>query len=372
MHRYVFAALAATIASALLVVAAAPAAPPGKQPGGDRYAVTPLASDVPGLAPTTDANLVNTWGLARSATSPWWIANNGSASTSVYTGSGTRVNVGGLPAQGVPGDPTGAVFSGIPGQFEVGTTASPTILGPSNFIFDGEDGTISAWRPGSTAALVTVPPSGAVFKGLAISNGSSGPRIYATDFAQGPGHSRVDVFDGSWNPVHTPGAFVDPRLPKDYGPFGIQTIASRVFVTYGKQQRGSNDEAHGQGLGIVDAYNLDGKFLGRVADHGQLNAPWGLAWAPRSFGRFSGDLLVGNFGDGQINAYQEMPNGHFEHRGTLQATKHGKLSIDGLWALEFGNSGLNGNPDTLYFTAGINDEADGLFGTITLQHASKH
>jgi uncharacterized protein (TIGR03118 family) len=372
MHRYVFAALAATIASALLVVAAASATPPAKQPGGDRYAVTPLASDVPGLAPTTDANLVNTWGLARSATSPWWIANNGSASTSVYTGSGTRVDVGGIPAQGVPGDPTGAVFSGIPGQFEVGTTASPTTLAPSNFIFDGEDGTISAWRPGSTAALVTVPASGAVFKGLAISNGSSGPRIYATDFAQGPGHSRVDVFDGSWNPVHMPGAFVDPRLPKHYGPFGIQTIGSRVFVTYGKQQRGSNDEAHGRGLGIVDAYDLDGKFLGRVADHGQLNAPWGLARAPTSFGRFGGDLLVGNFGDGQINAYQEMPNGHFEHRGTLQAAKHGKLSIDGLWALEFGNSGSNGNPDTLFFTAGINDEADGLFGTITLQHASKH
>ena len=159
-----------------------------RQASSDRYAVTPLASDVPGLAPTTDANLKNTWGLARSATSPWWIANNGSASTSVYTGSGARVDVGGLPAQGVPGDPTGAVFSGIPGQFEVGTTASPTTLGTSNFIFDGEDGTISAWRPGSTAALVTVLSSaGAVFKGLAISNGASGPRLYATDFAQGPG-----------------------------------------------------------------------------------------------------------------------------------------------------------------------------------------
>ncbi len=200
------------------------------------YAVTPLASDVPGLAPTTDANLKNTWGLARSATSPWWIANNGSASTSVYTGSGALVTVGGLNAQGVPGDPTGAVFSGIAGQFQVGTTASPTTLGTSNFVFDGEDGTISAWRGGSTAALVTVDmsSSGAVFKGLAISNGASGPRLYATDFAQGAGHSRVDVFDGSWNPVNTPGAFVDPRLPKHYGPFGIQTIGDRVFVTYGE------------------------------------------------------------------------------------------------------------------------------------------
>src|SRR5215471_10427916 len=360
MRRFVPAALAAAIASALLAAGAAPAAPPSHH-----YTVTPLASDVPGLAPATDPNLVNTWGLARSATSPWWIANNGMASTSVYTGAGVRVDIGGKATQGVPGDPTGAVFSGIAGQFQVGTTVSPTTLGTSNFIFDGEDGTISAWRGGSTAALVTVPSTGAVFKGLAISNGASGPRLYATDFAQGTGHSRVDVFDGSWTPVNTPGAFVDPGLPKDYGPFGIQTIGDRVFVTYGKQQAGSTDEAHGRGLGIVDAYDLDGKFLGRVAQHGQLDAPWGLAMAPASFGRFGGDLLVGNFGDGQINAYQEMANGHFEHRGTLRVASHGKLSIDGLWALEFGNAGSNGNPDTLFFTAGINDEADGLFGTIT-------
>lgn len=364
MHRFVWAALAATIATALLAVAAASAAPHSK----NHYVVTALASDVPGLAPATDANLKNTWGLARGDTTPWWIANNGTASTSVYNGAGTRVDIGGLPAQGVPGDPTGAVFSGITGQFQVGTTVSPTTLGASNFIFDGEDGTISAWRIGSTAALVTVPSSGAVYKGLAISNGPSGPRLYATDFAQGPGHSRVDVFDGSWNPVNTPGAFVDPKLPKHYGPFGIQTIGDQVFVTYAKQQHGSDDEAHGRGLGIVDVYDLDGKFLRRVAQHGQLNAPWGLTQAPESFGRFGGDLLVGNFGDGQINAYEKMRHGRFEHRGTLRAAKHGKLSIDGLWALEFGNTGANGNPNTLYFTAGINDEADGLFGTITAQH----
>jgi uncharacterized protein (TIGR03118 family) len=369
MHRFVPVALAAAIATALLAVGAAPAAPSGKD---NHFKVTPLASDVPGLAPATDANLKNTWGLARGDTTPWWIANNGTASTSVYTGAGTRVDIGGLPAQGVPGDPTGAVFSGIPGQFQVGTTADPTTPGMSNFIFDGEDGTISAWSIGSSAALVTVPSTGAVYKGLAISNGASGPRLYATDFAQGSGHSRVDVFDGSWNPVNTPGAFVDRKLPKHYGPFGIQTIGDRVFVTYAKQQRGSDDEKHGRGLGIVDVYDLDGKFLRRVARHGQLNAPWGLAWAPQSFGRFGGDLLVGNFGDGQINAYKEMQNGHFEHRGTLHAAKHGRLSIDGLWALEFGNAGSNGNPDTLFFTAGINDEADGLFGTITPRQGPTH
>jgi uncharacterized protein (TIGR03118 family) len=361
MHRFVWAAFAAAIATALLAVAAALAAPPSK----NHYVVTPLASDVPGLAPATDANLKNTWGLARGATTPWWIANNGTASTSVYTGAGTRVDIGGLAAQNVPGDPTGAVFSGITGQFEVGTSADST-LDTSRFIFDSEDGTISAWR-GPPDALTTVTVPDAVFKGLAISNGASGPRLYATDFAQGPGHSRVDVFDGSWNPVNTPGAFVDPRLPKHYGPFGIQTIGDRVFVTYAKQEAGSDDEAHGRGLGIVDAFDLDGKFIRRVAQHGQLNAPWGLAQAPASFGRFGGDLLVGNFGDGQINAYAKTGHARFEHRGTLRVN-HRKLSIDGLWALEFGNAGANGDPQTLFFTAGINDEADGLFGTITAQH----
>ena len=358
MHRLVPAALAATLAAALLVVGASSASRPG-----NHYQVTPLASDVSGLAPVTDANLQNTWGLARGPVTPWWIANNGTASTSVYTSTGTRVDIGGLPAQGVPGAPTGAVFAGIAGQFQVGTAADPTALGTSNFVFDSEDGTISAWRIGSTAAQVTVDMSSsdAVFKGLAVSNGPSGPRLYATDFA----NRSVDVFDGSWNPVRVAGAFVDPGLPKDFSPFGIQTIGDRVFVTYAEQQPGSDDEAHGQGLGFVDAYDLDGKFLGRVAQHGQLNAPWGLAQAPASFGRFGGDLLVGNFGDGHINAYEEMSNGHFEHRGTLHAATHGKLSIDGLWALEFGNSGPNGDPQTLFFTAGIDDEAHGLFGTIT-------
>jgi len=358
MKRLVLAAIAATLAAALVAVGASSAGRPG-----NHYKVTGLASDVSGLAPVTDANLQNTWGLARGASTPWWIANNGTASTSVYTASGTRVDIGGHPTQGVPGDPTGAVFSGISGQFQVGTAADPTVLDTSNFLFDSEDGTISAWRIGSTAAQVTVDlsSSDAVFKGIAISNGPSGPLLYATDFANG----RVDVFDGSWGQVNTPGAFVDPRLPQHFSPFGIQTIGDRVFVTYGKQQPGSDDEAHGRGLGIVDAYDLDGKFLGRVAQHGQLNAPWGLAWAPASFGRFGGDLLVGNFGDGQINAYQEMRNGHFEHRGTLHVATHGKLSIDGLWALEFGNTGPNGDPQTLFFTAGIDDEAHGLFGTIT-------
>jgi uncharacterized protein (TIGR03118 family) len=172
--------------------------------------------------------------------------------------------VGGNPFQGVPGDPTGAVFSRISGQFQVGTTASPATLGTSNFIFDAEDGTISAWRGGSTAALVTVPTvPGAEYKGIAISNGTSGPWLYAADFGTG----NVDVFDGSWNPMNTPGAFVDKKLPKGYVPFGIQTIGSRVFVTYAIRAD-NGDEVDRPGAGIVDVYDLDGTFLARAAAHG--------------------------------------------------------------------------------------------------------
>ncbi|MFL6068741.1 MAG: TIGR03118 family protein [Gaiellaceae bacterium] len=345
------------VAAGLVAAAPAPAGPPD-----NRYTVTPLVSDVPGRAPVTDANVQNAWGLARSATSPWWIVDNGTDMTSIYTGAGALVQIGGINAQGVPGAPTGAVFSGIGGQFQVGTTAAPTTLGTSNFIFDAEDGTISAWRGGSTAALVTkdLSPMGASFKGLAISNGPSGPRLYAADFANGV----VDVFDGGWNLRNTPGAFVDANLPAGFAPFGIQTIGSRVFVTYAIQGA-EGDEIDRPAAGIVDAYDLDGVFVGRVASHGLLNAPWGLAQAPADWGAAQDDLLVGNFGDGRINAFREDAPGDFTYDGTLRGEDGKKLSIDGLWALEFGNAGSNGTPDQLFFTAGPEDESHGLFGTIT-------
>ena len=361
MNRSVSRVLVLGSILSLVLVAAAPLSAAPGPPASDRYTMTPLASSIPGLAPTTDANLVNGWGLARNATSPWWVADNGSNKTTIYNGAGALQMIGGQPFQTVDSAPTGAVFSGIAGQFQVGTTATAT-LGTSNFVFSGEDGTIRAWRGGSTAALVTVPnTTGAIFKGLAISNGAAGPRLYATDFSS---NARVDVFDGGWNMVNDPGQFTDPHMKRHYAPFGIQTIGSRVFVTYAKQDPKSTDELHGKGRGFVDVYDLTGQFLRRVAQHGQLNAPWGLALAPAGWGRFGGDLLVGNFGDGQINAFEEMPNGHFDPRGTLKAADGKKLAIDGLWALEFGNSGANGTPNDLYFTAGPNDESDGLFGKI--------
>ena len=349
--------LASVIVAGLVAAVPTQAGPPG-----NTYTVTPLVSNMPGVAPTTDANLQNAWGLARSATSPWWVSDNGSNKTTVYNGAGALQAINGDAFKGVPGAPTGAVFSGISGQFQVGTTQTPATLGTSNFIFDSEDGTISAWRSPSAAALVKVDlsSSDAEFKGLAISNGASGPRLYATDFA----NAKVDVFDGSWNPVNTPGAFVDPDLPKGFAPFGIQTIGSRVFVTYGIQGP-DGDEIDRNGSGIVDVYDLDGTFLHRVATRGYLNAPWGVALAPPGWGPLAGDLLIGNFGNGKIHAFTEQLNGDFKKDGALRDEQGKKIAIDGLWALEFGNAGANGNPQTLYFTAGPNDEADGLFGTIT-------
>lgn len=319
----------------------------------DMYVVTPLVSDngVPGTV--VDPNLVNAWGLVAGPTSPWWVADNHVDMSTVYNAAGAK-----LPLDvAVAGGPTGVVFNGVSGAFLVGTASA-------RFIFATESGMILGWAPGSTVATVKVDrsESGAVYKGLAIATTASGPRLYATDFANG----RVDVFDGTWSFMAAPGGFVDRKLPTNYAPFGIQTIGDRIFVTYGKQVPGSTDEAHGKGFGFVDAFDFNGNLLVRVAKHDHLNAPWGLAWAPESFGRFGGDLLVGNFGDGHINAYEEKANGHFEFRGFLKMD-HGKpVAIDGLWAIQFGHGASNNGPiDTLFFTAGPNDEADGLFGSIT-------
>jgi uncharacterized protein (TIGR03118 family) len=348
---------AAVLCLALVAALQAAAGPPGAG-----YTVTRLVSDIPGAAPLADPDLVNGWGLARSTTSPWWVADNGpdpsTSKSTLYTGAGAKVAL----TVDVPGGPTGAVFAGVAGSFPIATATSST-LGPAAFVFATESGALLAWRGGSAAlvAPTTGIGPGAVFKGLAIAQPTPGnPLLYATDFH----NAQVDVFNGAWQNVTPPGAFVDPSLPEGYAPFGIQTIGSDIFVTYGKQDADAHDEVDGQGLGFVDEYDLQGNLVARVAQHGQLNGPWGLAMAPPSFGRFAGDLLVGNFGDGQINAYTQNAGG-WHQDGTLRSSDGGKLVIDGLWALEFGNTGSNGDPNTLFFTAGPNDEADGLFGTIT-------
>jgi uncharacterized protein (TIGR03118 family) len=341
------------LVAAVSTLTLAAAAPLSAAPPGGSYKVTNLVSDIPGAAAVTDPNLVNAWGLTRGPTTPWWVADNGTNKSTLYASNGTTVSIVPLVV-GVDGGPSGAVFAGIAGNFTVSG-------GPASFIFSSEDGMIRAWHGGLASALVTAHGGpGAVYKGLAIAQTGAGPMLYATDFH----NARVDVFNGAWQNVTPAGSFVDPMIPDGYAPFGIQLIGNRIFVSYAKQDADAHDDVAGQGLGFVDAYDLSGNLLARVAQHGQLNSPWGLALAPASFGRFAGDLLVGNFGDGQINAYEETAAG-FVHRGTLRDASGGKLVIDGLWALQFGNAGNNGNPDTLFFTAGPAGESHGLFGTIT-------
>ena len=320
----------------------------------NEYAVTPLVSSNGVTGTVVDSNLVNAWGLAASATSPWWVADNGADLSTLYNAAGGKVPL----EVTVQAAPTGVVFNGATGSFLVGTPGAT-----SRFIFSTEGGTINGWAPGMASAAVAVDESeeGAVYKGLAIAATSSGPRLYATDFARGV----VDVYDGTWADVDTEGGFMDAMMPAGYAPFGIQTIGSRIFVTFAKQGLECCDEQGGQGLGFVDTFDFDGNLLVRVAQHGQLNAPWGLAWAPPTFGRFSNDLLVGNFADGRINAYEELANGHFEFRGYFRMSDGQPVVIDGLWALEFGHGSANNGPtDTLFFTAGPNDETEGLFGSI--------
>jgi uncharacterized protein (TIGR03118 family) len=285
------------------------------------------------------------------------VADNGTDVTTLYDGNGVAVPL----VVGVEGGPTGAVFNGS-SDFVVSDRAGHS--GPALFMFASENGTIHGWNP----AVPPPPPSThafgvvnrmsehAVFKGLAI----AGSRLYATDFHNG----RVDVFDGSFQPVVTPGAFTDPSLPAGFAPFGIQNLGGTIFVTYAKQGPDKMDEVDGPGLGYIDAYDQSGHLLGRVASAGDLNAPWGMAMAPAGFGKLSGDLIVGNFGDGHIHAFKPDGSGHFTPAGQPTDASGHPIVIDGLWGIGFGNGNKSGPSTTLYFAAGPDDEAHGLFGRI--------
>jgi uncharacterized protein (TIGR03118 family) len=334
------------------------------------YAQHNLVSDVPGLADLTDPNVVNAWGLDAGDTSPWWIADNGSGKTTLYNVAGgnvvTTFTVPG--AGGAQGNPTGLVFNGGPG-FVVNNGVATSA---ARFIFSSEDGTISAFRGNPIVTVVpnaNAPAHGAIYKGLAIDSRTTGTRLYATDFHNG----KVDVFDTSFRLVTLSGDFTDPNLPAGFAPFGIQTIGNTIYVTYALQDEDAEDDVAGPGLGFVDAYDLNGNLIRRVATMGELNAPWGLALAPAGFGRFSGDLLVGNFGDGRIHAFDPnelTPTGEFEAVGLLHSERGRPVEIEGLWALQFGHGttsvGPNGLTTTLFFTAGPFDEEHGLFGSLTL------
>ena len=320
------------------------------------YTVNDLNSNVSGAAQQTDPDLVNGWGIVAPPGGPWWVSDNGSDKTTLYNGSGVKQ---GLVVNILNGAPTGNVFNGGSG-FDV-TEGSAS--GPARFIFAAESGTISGWNPTvdatNTVEGVTVP--GAVFKGLALATNGGQQQLYATDFVGG----QVDVFNSSWGPGTASGGFSDPHLPKGYAPFGIANVGGNLVVTFAKQQPGSEDEQHHQGFGVVDLFDSDGNLLSRIATHGQLNAPWGIALAPAGFGPFSGDLLIGNFGDGQINAYAQNPAGSWHRAGGLRDSHGRQITIDGRWGSGVGNDGAAGSSKVLYFAAGPNDENDGLFGSIT-------
>jgi uncharacterized protein (TIGR03118 family) len=332
------------------------------------FAQTNLVSDGFVPAVTIDPNLINPWGVAFSATGPFWVADNGKGVATIYDGAGTPKTVGGFSAitiavpKGQPSppagstSPTGEVFN-TTSDFEI---SSNGVTAPSVFIFATEDGTISGWNPtvnaGSTVLAVDNfnGGDGAVYKGLAIGHNDDGTFLFAANFRNGT----VDVFNDDFKQVKS---FTDPNVPAGYAPFNVQVLDDHLFVTFALQNADKHDDVAGAGHGFVDEFDLEGHLLHRVASGGVLNSPWGLAIAPSGFGEFSHDLLVGNFGDGTINIFNPKTD-HF--LGKLEGANGAPIQIDDLWALIPGNSGTNTDPHKVYFTAGVGNEQHGLFGSL--------
>lgn len=335
---------------------------------------TNLISDQAGQAQVTNANLVNAWGIAFGGSSPFWINANGSGTSLVAKISGGVLDTSGAGPQTITiptaannadgANPTGAVFNST-GSFVVTNNGS---TGPAAYLFASEDGSISAWRPtgANTSPAVRVVDNGAagaVYKGLAIGklkNTQGQDLLYAADFH----NNRIDVFDGSFHAVTTLGAnaFKDPNMAAGYAPFNVANIGGQLYVTYALQDAAKHDDVAGPRHGFVDVFNGDGTFVKRFAGKGTLDSPWAVVQAPKTFGQFAGDILVGNFGNGQISAFKS--DGTFQ--GLLPNSRGKPVTIQGLWGLSFG-SGVNaGNANTLYFTAGPADESHGLFGALDL------
>jgi uncharacterized protein (TIGR03118 family) len=353
------------LATFLLVVAASTVS----AQASSAYKQTNLISDVPGTAAITDSHVVNPWGIAASSTSPFWISDNGSGVSTLYNGTGQPFPVGsplvvtipppkGSPA-GTTAAPTGVVFNST-SDFSV---SHGSASGPAQFLFSTEDGTISGWNANvnRTAAILAVDNSagsGTVYKGLTLGGNASGNFIFAANFRAGT----VDVFDHTFKAANLAGHFSDPNLPAGFAPFGIQNVNGNILVTYAKQDDKKHDDVSGSGNGFIDVFDTNGNLLRRLASGGTLNSPWRLVLAPSGFGTFSNDLLVGNFGDGRISAF-DPTTGSF--LGQLSDSKGSPITIEGLWGLSFGNGSAAGSVQTLFFTAGIQHESHGLFGSLT-------
>ena len=300
-------------------------------------------------AQITDPGLVNAWGLSYSPSSPFWVSSNGGGTSTLYkvdpvTQATSKVAL----TVAIPGagNVTGQVFNGSASQFN-----------GDNFLFVSEDGTVSGWRGSLGTTAETLTSMSGSYKGAAIAAVGGNSYLYAADFGRGS----IDVFKGNAGATNLTGSFSDAALPSGYAPFNVQVLAGSLFVTYAQHVPGSMDETDGAGLGVVDRYDLQGNLLGRVASGGVLNAPWGLAIAPSSFGALAGSLLVGNFGDGHISAYNLATDSFM---GQVDGSDGQPLSIDGLWGLSVGNDGGAGSSQSLYFTAGPSDESHGLFGVL--------
>lgn len=331
-----------------------------------------IASNATFGAKLVDPNLTNAWGLASSPTSPIWVSDNNSGNATVYSGGikGSAVSLD--LTEPVPGgNPTGQVFNPST-SFPVGSsTGSPAVFIASTDSIGSTQspGEIAAWNGGASFVVEDSPTggpggktaAGAVFKGLALATTpTAGPELFAADVS----NATVDVFNHNFSPLSTPTEFKDPKIPAGYAPFGIQALGSNVYVTYGKQNATKTDVVPGAGLGIVDVYSVNGKLLHHLVSHGAgspLNEPWGLAIAPKSFGSFAGDLLVGNLGNGWINAFNKTTG---QYLGALYGTNGLPIAIKGLWGLRVGNSAFGG-ASALIFSSGPKAYANGLVGTLT-------
>ena len=355
MHRYPLLTrprfLVTFYALVVLLVLLFPATASARSTSGGFYQQTNLVSDISGKAQFTDPNLVNPWGISFAPGGPFWVSDEGTGLSTLYNGSGMPqslvVTVPPAPG-GTVGTPTGTVFNSTSGFVVTENKKS----GASLFLFDSLDGTISGWSPGvdMTHAILAVNNTGkAVYTGLAIGSNQSGTYLYAANFSAGT----IDVFDKNFAPATLQGSFKDTGIPAGYAPFNIQLIGSNLYVMYARQ-----DRVAGEGHGFVDIFDTNGNFVKRLISHSKLNLPWGVALAPASFGQFSNDLLVGNFGNGRIHAF-DPTTGAFV--GVLNDSSNKPIVNNHLWALAFGSGG---QADQLFFTAGIQNELHGLFGVL--------
>jgi uncharacterized protein (TIGR03118 family) len=352
------------VVAATLAVAPAGAASANDDHDADLAVTqTNLVSDQVGHAPLVDPNLVNAWGMSFGTganATPVWVSDNGADVATLYRGATTPASFAKVPLTvSIPGGaPTGQVFNPSSTEFMVKNGAAS---GPAKFIFASEAGWITGWNPnvpapGSTMAQPAAHVGHAVFKGLTLASSKGADYLYAADFHG----NKIRVFNSSFKLQNWKGAFQDRRLPRGYAPFNIQLLNGMLYVTYAKQDAAKMDDAKGPGRGFVDVYTTSGVLTQRLVKRGHLNSPWGLAIAPSSWGNLAGMLLVGNFGDGHINAYNPR-NGHF--LGQLRDAKGHAIDIDGLWALMPGN-GVAATPDEVIFSAGPDDEAHGLVGVL--------